>query len=208
MEYLIGVNKEENITDENLERVEQDHYIICEKYNLPPHYMMKNPETQGEYEEALLERLASVGYSVRSTQEIGKFFKEFRFAGAAHDGENKIIFIDKNNHKYNYKKVLNENMMIDYLVQFTHESIHALQPERMPIELAEYEAYVGAGFNWEKIKEDNKFFYGIFLKISASVGTYYKQEGIKPIWNNPGFFLEKVDNLSKEEIKTYLEKSK
>lgn len=195
-EYITGFHIEEPRLPE---RICRDHELIRFKYSLPSRMVRVN--SPSEYERVLRERARALGILIRPKSDCGVFFKENQFAGGVFLSEERSIGADVNrNTKEKYRSSL---------ITLEHEIIHAAQSKNspgMPIELQEYEAYIAGinpdffhGEDKEKITEGLAV---LFQMIEGSVYTWYRLEGkkrgcdLKPEWENPKYFLEKVDRTS------------
>jgi hypothetical protein len=197
IEYITGMRLDDpGIGD----RLLMDRKIIREKYHFP--------QTRGElvdYERFLKSVAKEKGVLIRNKSDCGSFFKDYPESGGVYFGDANQIGVD-------IDTATTESYRGD-LVTLEHELIHALQRKyypRMSSEIREYEAYV-TGINIEGIR---KYFDNIqsplltFLAapLLGSVHHSYKEnskkEGfeIKPEWDNPYYFLEKVDKLDPAEI--------
>lgn len=192
-EYLTGLDLN---SPEMIPRLIEDQKVIRAKYGLPQKDAILNST---EYELLLKNMAKKAGVAIRPKSECGDFFEKYRFAGAVnYSSEKKIgIDIDKSTEK-DYARGLNA---------LEHELIHSFQTEKypsMPIELMEYEAYV-AGGNMKIFETNPEAVEVVFgMLMAGSIGNWYSEESekrgttVKPEWNNPEFFLKKVDNINAE----------
>ena len=189
-EYITGLRPED---PRIIERLIEDQKIIRARYGLPQTTEIRKPS---EYERFLKDVAHREGVRIKEKSECGDFFEKNRVADAVHfGGEKKIgVDIDKTDvDTYNAS-----------LVKLEHELIHALQHSKspnMPIELMEYEAYV-AGGNMDVLKENQRAVELLFsYLIGGSVLFWYSSQSkqsqtkVEPQWNNPDYFLEKVDGV-------------
>ena len=149
--------------------------LIRGKYGLPPLEMLKNDPA--EYERQLREIARRRGVTIHPTIEFGTFFKENRTAEGVYFEETSKIGVD-------IKKRGDINEYIRGLRVLEHELIHALQGQRMPIEIAEYEAYA-AHFNIPYLTSqpaDLQLILDFF--IGGSVRNYYRRTGETPPYLN------------------------
>lgn len=197
IEYITGMRLDNPEIDD---RLIMDRKIIREKYHLP--------EKRGEltdYDRFLKSVAKKEGVKIKNTSDVGSFFKDTQDAAGVYFREMNQIATDINTTtSESYGKSL---------ITLEHELIHALQykyyPE-MPTEIREYEAYV-IGISIEGIKEyfddlESPLFTLLAAPLLGSVYFSYKEESerkgieIKPNWDNPYYFLEKVDKLDPTEI--------
>ena len=184
------------------ERLIADRGIIRSKYGLP----LEGRGMPNEYEIFLRNYAEKLGVAVRPISDCGSFSSEHSNPiGVYMRSERQIgVDIDKENMNTHSKGV--------YI--FEHELIHALQHRyfpSMPIELREYEAYLaGISPSWILSNEDLSSADRIELLFSFLIGgsvmMYYRglnKDGgkdIRPEWDNPKFFLEKVDRIEEKEL--------
>ncbi|MEK7579568.1 MAG: hypothetical protein AAB460_03515 [Patescibacteria group bacterium] len=200
-EYITGLRPDD---PKMIERLRDDQKIIRAKYQLPESTAIPNP---ADYERLLRNIAKELAVEIKERSACGSFFTENFFAGGVHfKGEKKIGVDIKRRNLLEYRKDLRV---------LEHELIHALQglnSPQMPIELAEYEAYI-AGCNIEFMRTDSNIknlesFFSFF--IGGSVNHYYKylsnKEGRKiiPKWDDPKFFLEEIDGVDKDEVSKVL----
>jgi hypothetical protein len=132
-----------------IDKLISDKEFIRHKYNLPP--LILRTQEPDEYERTLKKRLRDEGINFRDGLEMGEFFAHNPSASGVFDEEENIVAV----------KHINRNDFVDFyqaLSEMEHELIHALQHKyspRMPIELMEYEAYLGANFMAEKLLESD-----------------------------------------------------
>ncbi len=197
IEYITGMRLDD---PEIGERLLTDRKIIREKYNFP--------QTRGElvdYERFLKDVAKKKGVLIRNTSDCGSFFDD-------HPEARGVYFRDSNQIGTDVDTATAESYGSN-LITLEHELIHALQYKyypRMPSEIREYEAYV-AGISIEGIKKYFDDLKSPLLTLLAapllsSVYFSYKEDSeakgyeIKPEWDSPYYFLEKVDKLDPVEI--------
>lgn len=183
-EYITGLRPDNPAM---IERLIKDKEIIRVKYGLPPIGL-----PPAEYERALRSRAKELDVPIRAKAELEMFFKE-KAAGAIYRDETNEIYTDVDREsRRSYMSSIND---------LEHELIHAIQQKRfpsMPIEAMEYEAYV-AGGNMEYLRQHPDQIDPILFNyfIGGSVSFHYREksekagEEVKPIWNNPEYFLRK-----------------
>jgi len=203
-EYITGL-KSDNV--EIVDRLIEDQKVIRTKYGLPALDIRYN--MPAEYERSLKDLAKKYKVDIRSTLEYGKYFKENPSSDAVYSKEpaRGDVFSDIN------KKDLNS--YLSSLKSVEHELIHAMQEikfPRMPIELSEYEAYIGS-MNLETFQEHPENvdpFFEYF--ICGSVREWYdsmskeKEQNVSPEWEDPEFFLKNVDKISSQEIDDHMRK--
>ena len=163
--YITGLSPDD---PEMPERLINDHQIIRQKYKLPSRdAKFTNPS---EYEHELRRIAKENDIDLRSKVEYSRFFEEYS-AGAFHDtnigrGNTVVADINRNEELSKY---------FGSLPDLEHELIHGLQEEYspgMPIELREYEAYVGT-ISIKRLvqnKDDiEKILFGYFIKNSVDI---------------------------------------
>ncbi len=182
-------------------RLVEDAKAVEAKYDLPP---KAGPLTEIEHNLREIARKNQV--DIRNKSACGRFFQENITSGVYLTEPNAAgVDIDKSGEKEYWNDLL----------ALRHELIHALQHIRypgMPIEVMEYEAYISE-LNVELLRqhpEDIEDILGYY--IFDSVAFWYKNRNkkrgqgepkIKPVWDNPEFFLRHVDKISGEEIEKY-----
>lgn len=208
-EYITGLRPDD---PKMVERLIEDQKIIRAKYNLPNKHIQFDTPT--EYEILLRDIAQKNNVEIRSTSECGTFFQE-NSAGGVYFGDSNNIGLDlKRNERSSYEKSLGA---------LEHELVHSEQQARypdMPTELMEYEAYLAANINVEKFKEHPEDIEPILFSffIGGSTRFWYKDINkenakkslpeIKPIWNDPEYFLKNIDNISQNEIDEYKKSNK
>lgn len=198
IEYITGMKPNDPAI---VERLITDQKIFRTKYHLPF-------KTEGfgitNYDRFLRNIAEENNVLIRSTSDCGNFFDKHPDAGGVYFKEVNQIGVDidtSSNESYGKS-----------LITMEHELIHALQHKyypRMPIEIREYEAYI-AGGNFDFLKDDTdaegvlSIFFSNYLL--GSINHWYKEENekkgieIKPEWDSPYYFLEKVDKLDPTDI--------
>lgn len=204
MEYMVGMRCD---NPDILQRLITDKRIMQEKYHLP--------EKRGsltEYDRFLRNIAKENNVEIRNKSDCGVFFKEVpsNVMGVYMQEENQIgADIDTSN----------AESYAEGLLVLEHELIHSLQKKyypRMPVEIREYEAYI-VGWHFDHLKDYSGLSSVLNILINTSLlhSVRYgyeqksKKEGfeVKPEWDDPYYFLEKVDKLSPDEIeKTKLDK--
>ena len=211
-EYITGLKTDD---PKMVERLGYDQDIIRGKYRLPPDDMLF--DAPREFERSLLDIAKKYKADIRTKSECGTFFKEVPHAGGVHFdagevGSNDVVGLD----------IERSKEIEDYMKSLRvleHELIHVMQHSEaptMPIELMEYEAYVGTlnvkGFQNKDPENIESILFGYY--IGGSIRTHYKLEnkknGIdpktKPKWDNPEFFLQNIDGVTAEQIESYKQK--
>lgn len=198
-EYVIGLRLDD---PKLLDRLQEDQLAVRAKYKLLDRdYKFANPS---EYEKYLTELARSNDIEIRPVNEYGKFFAEQNISRAAYLEEERTVVnsVDKTTRETYLRGI----------IQLEHELIHGLQhkyyPE-MPIELAEYEAYV-ASWNIDYLRDHQEnlktvFNVGLTYSVFADFDDKSEKLGreIKPIWDSPEYFLRNVDGVSEEAIQKY-----
>ncbi len=203
-EYITGIRPDD---PRMAERLIEDQKIIRAKYNLPDRIM--RAYSSAEYERILKEMARGSSTNIRDKSECSKFFEKYPIAGAVHMGDEKSVFIGIDR--------ANQKSYLRGLGVLEHELIHAEQEKRyknMPIELKEYEAYV-ADLNPDFIKSNSgeiEFLIFDFF-VAGSVNAWYKQLNekakersypeVRPVWEDPEFFLKNIDNINQDDIDNY-----
>lgn len=206
-EYITGLRPDD---PKMIERLIEDRKIIRTKYNLPDTNIRFDSPT--EYETLLREIAKKNNVEIRSKSECGTFFEENSGAGGVYFGDSNNVGVDlKRNERSSYEKSLGT---------LEHELIHSEQQARypnMPTELMEYEAYLAANINVEKFKEHPEEIEPILFSffIGGSTRFWYKDKNaenvkkslpkIKPVWNDPEYFLKNIDKINQDDIDTYKE---
>ena len=198
-EHITGLKKDD---PEIIERIIEDQKIIREKYGLPKE-TKSIPIT--DYERLLRDIAKKLGVNIRAKSDCGDFFNKTPLAGGVYSGDLKYAGVDIDKET--------KETYIRSLSTLEHELIHALQHKlspAMPIELMEYEAYI-AGGNTKYLKTNPRAVEVIFgMAIGSSVNHWYKSMSkersseVLPEWDNPKFFIEKVDGINSDEIDRYL----
>jgi hypothetical protein len=162
------------------QRMEQDHYVIKQKYGLPPRDL--RADNLVEYIRQLEKIAQQNNIPIRSSTEYQAFFSKFSSVGGVYDDALRSIFVplvDRNN----------TQMLTKYAGSLEHELIHGLQDKQypgMPIEAMEYEAYVGAnmslGYLMSNPIDAIDTIFSFYVRGSVNHWYYEKQE-IKP-WIN------------------------
>lgn len=181
-EYVTGLKADDPRLFERL-RAEKER--IRAKYELPPREMRLRAPS--EFEEALVKIAKKYGIQIRPTAEFGEFFAKHPAGGVNDSSENRVGVDINRNDRGEY---------IRSLGILEHELIHAMQGllyPRMPIEIQEYEAYLGA--NIEKLEtpespEEQATAVEIIFSsfIGGSVDFWYAHESkrrgreVKPEW--------------------------
>ncbi len=184
LEHLTGLKIDD---PKILEKLVEDKKRIRTKYNLPHEAMAKI--FPAEYERRLRELAKEFQTDIRSKAEFEKFFERHSHAAALYDPPEKNIVADVNKHESleEYTKSL---------ATLEHEVIHAIQRVRspgMPIEVQEYEAYLGANFhNLEELHNDpdrEEVLDTLFTyQVGVSVNHWYHEqsdmlkEEVRPDW--------------------------
>lgn len=205
VEYITGFNQD-TPSETIIDKIEKDQKIIREKYGLPSLEYVK--ENLSEHERYLRKLAEENKVQIREKSDCGKYFGEdINCSANFFEKEGRIgTTINKTSYEEYMKS-------IDSL---EHEIIHSCQIIKFPkmtIEQMEYEAYV-AGVDTNSLYEgfSNQNVSRFFRKIESSVKAWYeeKSEGkpveIKPVWDNPEYFLKNVDGISDEQIKEYKDK--
>jgi hypothetical protein len=201
IEYATGLKPDDPRMGDKLV---EDTKRIEAKYNLPP---IAGPLT--EIEHGLREIARKNKVDIREKSACGSFFEENPYEGVYLSDLNVAgVDIDKSEKEKYWKSLL----------ALRHELIHALQQNQspsMPIEVMEYEAYMGSGLSADRLKQDpDKIETVLGFFLSSSVSFWYNEENkkrkqgeskIKPAWDNPEFFLRQVDNVSDQDIERYKE---
>lgn len=155
-----------------------DNAIIRQKYNLPSNALqINNPE---EYIYTLTKQSEQLGVPVTDVRNLEAFLRDNPNAGGLHTsggeafGSQPFIAINPS------KDVIQQANVL------THEFIHASQTQyaSMPIEIVEYEAYVGSMRNPLNLLEGKlrNYFFGI--SISGSSYYFNSVNGIAAPWMN------------------------
>ncbi len=201
-EYITGMRPDDPRMPD---RLIEDQNILRAKYHLPPSESKFN--SLSDYEHFLKEWARKNNTRIRDITEFERFFEE-NDANGAHDDKTGIYVRAKRQSDYSYKTYL------DFL---EHELVHSEQKgKNMPIELREYEAYIVAvsiGF-LERSKNDSGLIKIIFGCVAGSTSCSYKlssgknneeyqESAVKPVWDNPEYFLLNVDKVSQNEIDEY-----
>ena len=199
IEYATGLKPDDPRMGD---RLVEDAKIIEAKYNLPP---MTGPLTEIECKLREIARKHNV--DIRDKSACGSFFKENPYGGVYFKELNAAgVDIDKREKEKYWKSLLT----------LRHELIHALQYIQypgMPIEVSEYEAYIGSDLNADRLKQNPEKIENVLgFFISGSVSFWYRnindarrqgESKIKPEWDDPEFFLRQVDEIDDEEIQKY-----
>ena len=131
-EYITGIRLDD---PKMVERLMEDQQIIRAKYGLP--IMDMRFDEPNEYERMLLDLAKKMNVEIRSRSEMGQYFIDHPYAGAAHFGERRQIGIGIDRSDISsYKKSIGV---------LEHELIHASQlidSPRMPIELQDRKSVV------------------------------------------------------------------
>jgi hypothetical protein len=163
-------------------RMADDHYAIKSKYGLPSREMYL--ESPRDYYNQLLKIAEQNNIPVRSGAEYQKFFDENPRAGAVYmdegGGEKAIVvghsWIDEG-HVTDDLEILRTEAR-----KFEHELTHALQDKRypsMPIEVAEYEAYLTAIDPDIMLTNAETATYKVIgYYVQGSVENWYENNGI------------------------------
>lgn len=197
IEYVTGIRLD---NPEIGDRLTLDRKIIREKYHLPA-----KRGNLADYERFLKNLAKENNVVIRSKSDCGNFFDNYPEA-------NGVYFREVNQVGVDIDKTTAESYTDD-IITLEHELIHAIQRRyypRMPSEIREYEAYV-LRINIEIIREyfddlESPLFTLLAAPLLGSVRHSYeemsKKEGknINPEWDNPYYFLEKVDKLDSAEI--------
>lgn len=157
------------------ERLIEDKARIRAKYDLPP-LEMRSQDPAG-YERNLRERMKKEGIEYKEAWEVGGFFEHHPGAGGVYMGKENVISakFDRGDIDEYYSS----------LGTMEHELVHGLQKkysENMPIELQEYEAYIGSNFNVERlrgsddIEGDLSAMFGSMGGIKGSVDWWYQNQ--------------------------------
>ncbi|MHA1684990.1 MAG: hypothetical protein ACTSYD_01145 [Candidatus Heimdallarchaeaceae archaeon] len=183
-----------NPTDPNFkETIMNDAKIVRSKYGLPPQEMLEDNPT--EYLRRIEELAASENITIKSG---GSFFKDNPFATGvfirdSETGSQQSLIMVNDTRWSNtasdtvyYKQY--KDTLVSYIDTLQHEVIHGQQYNKypaMPIEIMEYEAYLGStnselfeNMSPEKIVND---FFGYF-GVKGSVEYFYKSKGETPSW--------------------------
>ena len=202
-EYITGLRPDD---PKMPERLALDHNIVRTKYGLPGIDTRFNAP-QGEYENFLKGLAKENKVEIRNKSACGKFFEENDLS-SAYLKDNRVIGINmERNNPESYQTEL---------ATLEHEMIHSIQFDkspRMPIEGAEYEAYVAA-VNPEYFKQNPEAVGQVFDKgIKNSVDSWYSQVNearkqrnmpeLKQQWDDPEYFLKNVDKIDGKEIEKY-----
>jgi hypothetical protein len=199
IEYATGLKPDDPRMGDKLV---EDTKRIEVKYNLPP---IAGP--LAEIEHRLREIARENKVDIREKSACGSFFKENPYEGVYLSELNVAgVDIDKNEKEKYWKSLL----------ALRHELIHALQHIQypsMPIEVMEYEAYMGSGLSADRLKQNpDKIETVLGFFLSSSVSFWYNEENkkrkqgeskIKPAWDNPEFFLRQIDNVSDQDVERY-----
>ncbi|MEI6553922.1 MAG: hypothetical protein WCO09_05135 [bacterium] len=197
-EYITGMRFD---NPDIVERLITDQKIFRAKYHLPL-------TTEGfgitNYDRFLRRIAKENDVLIKNTSDCGIFFTENSNAGGVYFKETNQIGVDIDDANYeSYGKSLSV---------MQHELIHALQRKyypRMPIEIREYEAYIACG-NFDSLKDYSgaqgvlSIFFSNYLL--GSINHWYKEESdkkgaeVKPEWDSPYYFLEKIDKLDPAKI--------
>jgi hypothetical protein len=156
-----------------------DNAIIRQKYNLPPIELQRN--NPGEYVYTLSNQAEQSGIPVVDIRNLEKFVRENPEAGA--------VYVSGSGSSFGSGPFIAVNPSEDLVAQasvLNHEYIHAMQNVKypgMPIEVMEYEAYVGQATNpivrlWGDYRGD--WLFG--RTINGSSYWYYQQLGTIPSW--------------------------
>jgi len=196
-EYITGLRPDD---PRIVERLNEDQKRVRAKYGLPEYGRIHDP---AEYERFLRSVAKSLGVTIRSTSDCGSFFMDNPFAsGVSFDKDNSVGVDVKKTDLDSYKKSL-------FVLE--HELIHAIQKRdspRMPTEMREYEAYV-ANSNVDFLNTNYdprvaEMFFSFY--IGSSVMHHYREQSkeqgseVLPDWDNPKYFLLKVDNIDEANI--------
>jgi len=200
IEYITGLR----IDDPELpNRLAEDQKIIRAKYGLPDR--RSRFENPSEYERFLRRLLEDNDVSIREKSDCGGFFEEHPHAGG--------VFLSEDDEKVGAS--INKTDLDTYtrsIGVLEHETIHALQHKfypRMGIEHQEYETYVSEWSSNHYLKNPDTLRDAVKFFMLGSVNFWYKEESkkrnieVKPEWNNPEYFLTKVDGISEEAIQKY-----
>ncbi|MFA6416557.1 MAG: hypothetical protein WCW56_03745 [Candidatus Paceibacterota bacterium] len=133
---------------------------------------------------------ANLKTTITAKSACGQYFYDDSIASAA-------FFEERNNIGIDIKKQTLDSYT-GSLGELEHEVIHAIQQKEsqsMPIELREYEAYI-AGANVDYLQENPEVIKMLFQHmVGGSVSSWYQEEGTRPKWDNPIFFLKNIDKL-------------
>lgn len=200
IEYVTGLRADD---PELPNRLASDQERIRAKYGLPDRrYRFENPS---EYERLLRKILEDNDVSLRSRFDCGDYIEEYP--------STKAVFMDRDNARIGVS--IDKTDLDTYIRSISvleHETIHALQYKRYPemsSELMEYEAYVSEWSSNYYLKNPDTLRGTIGFFMLGSVNRWYEEESkrrgveIKPVWNDPEYFLTKVDGISEDAIVKY-----
>jgi hypothetical protein len=200
-EYITGINLEDPTI---VDRMIEDQKRIRGKYGLPDRRtIFFDP---AEHERFLRSLAHKLNVEIREKSHCGKLIDNADGAEAVYFEETKNIGIDID--KTDLRSYIHSLNVLE------HEMIHAMQfsnpTTSMPVELQEYEAYIGMG-NMDALKNNPDMAEVVFEHlIGGSVQWWYsllaKEKGIKedPVWSKPDYFLKK-DGMSDEEVASLME---
>ncbi len=206
-EYITGMRPDDSRMPD---RLIEDQKILRAKYHLPPREWRR--DFPSEYERILRKMAKESKTIIRSKAEYEKFFQKHSVAGL-YDGATNTTYIEIDHNTSSY---------INDLGVLEHELVHAAQRDKnMTFELKEYEAYVAVSNN-EYFKENPEeigfVLFGYFIGKSVEVEYFeinkHTTSGpkseltIKPIWNDPQYFLKNIDKVSQVDIDEYIKNKK
>jgi len=191
-EYITGLRIADPILPA---RIIEDQKVIRNKYNLPDRDLVF--DSPSKYEDSLRKIAEENDVFIKEISACGSFSKEYPCVGG-------VSLIDNNAVGVNIDRS-NESIYAESILILEHELIHSLQHKHqpaMPIEQAEYEAYI-ANINPEAVKnagaEGLEIYFGFFIR--GSVDIFYRSvsnernEVVMPVWDNPEYFLTNVDGI-------------
>lgn len=170
VEYFLNGKK---YTDPSLpQKLLSDHFSIKQKYGLPIRDMRF--DDPNNYIQELKNIAKRNGIPIRDKSEFQQFFNENPIVGALYDEIGRQIYLDLSKDP------------ISLAGDFEHELIHALQHLRypgLPIELQEYEAYVGANMKFgDNYLYNQQNVANIFSHIGSSAKNWYENKKLPVPW--------------------------
>lgn len=192
VEHLTGFNFED---PRLMDKLVEDHNDFRSKYDLPD---LRTKFTDPNQYELLLREIAQKNeIEIAPKSDHKEYFEKNKDAEAVYSRKEGKIFADINNE--------NNHDHIRSLTVLEHELIHALQHRKYPemkFEEREYEAFLALP-SLSTLKDIN-YVRQLFKKyIETSIIIGYRQRNITPEWDNPEYFLTKVDGVSEEAIQKY-----